>query len=123
MKRGCSLGDVACGVQRSVGFPVRVIQSRSATDVCRHAVCWSNLCLSNLSRHHKSSDRIALPLATDRATVYKAICQPELTYLIECMNTTKEQMHRMKSTQFNIITLSNVLVSVRDVTIRLYCKR
>ena len=70
MKRGCSLGDVSCGVQRSVELPVRVIKSRSVpTDVCRHAVCWSNLCLSNLSRHHKSSDRIALPLATDRATV------------------------------------------------------
>ena len=49
-----SLGDVACGVQRSVELPVRVIKSRSVpTDACRHAVCWSNLCLSNLSRHRQ----------------------------------------------------------------------
>ena len=37
-KRGCSLGDVGCGVQRSVELPVRVIKSRSVPiDVCRHA--------------------------------------------------------------------------------------
>ena len=40
--RGCSLDDVACGVQRSAELPVRVKQSRSVpTDECRHAVCWS----------------------------------------------------------------------------------
>ena len=56
MKRGCSLGDLACGVQRSVELPVGVIKSRSVpADVCRHAVCWSNLCLSNLSRHRATT--------------------------------------------------------------------
>ena len=38
-----------------------------------------------------------------QACVYTAICQPVLTCGIEFMNTTKEQMYRMESTQCNII--------------------
>ena len=66
-KRGCSLCDVACGGQRSVELHARLIKSgivpidvntQSAGLVSVHPI---------LRPINKSSDRTALPLATDRA--------------------------------------------------------
>ena len=69
-KRGCSLGDVGCGVQRSVELPLRVIKSTSApTDVVdtqSAGLVSVHLLLRAIS---KPSDRIAQPLATSRATI------------------------------------------------------
>ena len=73
-KRGCSLGDVGCGVQRSVELPLRVIKSTSApTDVVdtqSAGLVSVHLLLRAIS---KPSYRTAQPLATSRATIYTII--------------------------------------------------